>query len=176
MLLFAPMNEQEDILATRLGKTVHASPLRFKLLDLRKRYPSSSTECIENWLVDVANARGARMVQRPVAPDRDFAPPPPDVFSNEEQVILRPPWKQYRVAIPCPWPHLSLYRLGDLDLLLSKLMRDDPIDHRDALFIARTCRLSPAAIEEAICSARIPANAEIQQQFACASKRLLARL
>lgn len=87
MLLSAPMNEQEDILAKRLGKTVHASPLRFKLLHLRKRYPSATTECIEDWLVDVANARGARIVQRPIAPDRDFAPPPPDVLSNEELVV-----------------------------------------------------------------------------------------
>lgn len=97
-------------------------------------------------------------------------------FFTEEQVVLRPSWKECRMALHGPWTHLSLYRLANMDLLLSKLMRDDPIDHRDALFIVRESHLTTVSIEDAIRTARVPANEEIQQQFERASKRLLARL
>ena len=56
-------------------------------------------------------------------------------FFEEDQVILRPDWRQARVRIRGAWRNLELYRLGDADLLLSKLMRDDPIDQADARFI-----------------------------------------
>ncbi len=49
------MNPEERVLAQRLGTTVHVSPLRMKLARLREAYPSPSTECLEDWLVDVAN-------------------------------------------------------------------------------------------------------------------------
>ena len=58
------MSSEEHVLAQRLGTTVHVSPLRMKLKRLRLEYPSPSAACLEDWLVDVANERGARIVFR----------------------------------------------------------------------------------------------------------------
>ena len=94
-------------------------------------------------------------------------------FFTEEQVILRPEWREHRVAIEGAWAHLSLYRLADLDLLLSKLMRDDPLDRADALFIVRSSGLTIPMIKEAMALARIPDVSEIREQFAAAGTKLL---
>jgi len=97
-------------------------------------------------------------------------------FFAEDQVILRPVWLAERQRIAGNWRRLALYRLGDLDLLLSKLMRDDPIDRQDAQFLVAQGHLSRAAIEEAIHGARVPDVAEIREQFSVASRRLLGLL
>ncbi len=80
------MIRTEQRLADRLGTTVHVSPLRFKLERLRRDWPSDSANCLEDWLVDVANARGVRVVERPDAP-AGFQPPPREAMSNEELVV-----------------------------------------------------------------------------------------
>jgi len=92
-------------------------------------------------------------------------------FFEEDQVILRPDWRIHRVKITRRWNHLDLYRLGSLDLLLSKLMRDDPIDLEDALFIYEQGHLGVAAVIQACQEARIPDIPEIHEQFALASRR-----
>lgn len=97
-------------------------------------------------------------------------------FFTEDQVILTPEWKTHRVSITGPWRRLSVYRLGDKDLLLSKLMRDDPLDRRDALFIVEQARLTKRDVEEALRRARIPAVPEIEEQFRVASHKLLEAL
>ena len=75
------------MLGIRLGLTVHVSALRFRLEALKKRYPSATAACLEDWLLDVANRRGARIVVRePPAPE-SFAPPPPAEFTQEELVV-----------------------------------------------------------------------------------------
>jgi hypothetical protein len=49
-------------------------------------------------------------------------------------------------------------------------MRDDPIDRQDALFIVKSVSLTPDQIRRSIREARIPAVAEIAEQFErCAS-------
>ena len=97
-------------------------------------------------------------------------------FFVEDQVILRPDWRENRVQLPGQWGRLRLYRLGNSDMLLSKLMRDDPLDQSDARFIAERGGLSPAAIREIIAAARIPDITEIREQFELASRRLLDSL
>jgi len=94
---------------------------------------------------------------------------------EETQVILRPSWREARKRISGDWRYLSLWRLGDLDLLLSKLMRDDPQDMQDALFIARAARLDDATISGAFAEARVPTIAELQEQFAICRQKFLAR-
>jgi len=87
--------------------------------------------------------------------------------------VLRPDWRTHRVPIHGPWGELSLYRLGDLDLFLSKLMRDDPVDQTDARFIVERACLSQNQIREAIRSARVPDDADVREQFArCFAKFL----
>lgn len=54
---------------------------------LRQEFPSATAECLEDWLVDVANARGARVVVRPTPAPAEFSPPPAGVLSNEELVV-----------------------------------------------------------------------------------------
>jgi len=56
--------KDEMALARRLGTTTHISPLRMKLERLSRRIPSAGALCTEDWLVDIANDRGARIVYR----------------------------------------------------------------------------------------------------------------
>ena len=95
---------------------------------------------------------------------------------EESQVILRPCWRAERVRLQGAWKQLELWRLGDVDLFLSKLMRRDPQDLSDALFIARASGLTKAAIQKALEEARVPEVAEIHEQFALCSKEILERL
>jgi hypothetical protein len=97
-------------------------------------------------------------------------------FFVEDQVILRSDWRQHRVAIPGSWRWLRLHRLGDVDLLLSKLMRDDPQDQSDALFIAERAGLSKEAIRAAAAQARVPDLVEIREQFSICLQKLLSAM
>jgi hypothetical protein len=79
---------KEPMLANRLGMTVHVSPLRIRLGMLAKRYPSPDALCLEDWLLDVANRRGARIVIREHADDAYcFTPPSRDEFGDEELIV-----------------------------------------------------------------------------------------
>jgi hypothetical protein len=94
----------------------------------------------------------------------------------EDQVILSPDWKHRRTPIAGDWAKLRLHRLGDADLLLSKLMRNDEADQQDALFICRASALDLDALRSEIAKARVPPIPEIEAEFAMASARLLARI
>jgi hypothetical protein len=80
------MTTGQATLAERMGTTVHVSPLRFKLEALRRRCPLPDGGELEDWLVETANARGARIVVRP-EPARGFQPPTPAQLSNEELAV-----------------------------------------------------------------------------------------
>lgn len=95
-------------------------------------------------------------------------------FFEEDQVVLTAEWRSNRVAIEGPWKNLTIFRLGNEDLFLSKLMRDDPIDRADALFIARSAPLTPNQIQSAIRAARVPHIPEIEEQFRLCSSRFKA--
>ena len=81
------MNQRRKTLAARLGMPTHISVLRIKLGTLERQYPSNGVECIEDWLVDVANTRGAYIIYRKAANDPAFISPPEKEFSNEELVV-----------------------------------------------------------------------------------------
>ncbi len=87
-------------------------------------------------------------------------------FFEETQVILRPDWRSQRVAIPGAWRRIKLHRLGDEDLFLSKLMRYDPQDLKDARFIAERAGWSQERLTQIIRQARVPDIPEIREQFA----------
>lgn len=74
-------------LADRLGLTVHQSVLERRLRRLMRAYPSSQSQTPENWLMDVAHARGARVVCRMEGGIEGFTAPTPDVFANEDLVV-----------------------------------------------------------------------------------------
>ena len=69
-----------------MGLTVHVSALRIRLEALKKCYPSATAACLEDWLLDVANRRGARIVVRNPPTPENFNPPPPESFTQEELV------------------------------------------------------------------------------------------
>jgi len=77
---------KQGILAERLQKTVHVSPLRYRIEQLRREFPCEQAACIEDWLVLVANGRGTRVVVPAFEPAGPFTPPPLSVFSNEDLV------------------------------------------------------------------------------------------
>lgn len=70
--------------ADRLGVTYHRSPLLMKVRLLMDRYPTGAS-CPLGWLLDVANARGFRVISRVDAPT-DLQELPLPVLSNEEVV------------------------------------------------------------------------------------------
>lgn len=84
---------------------------------------------------------------------------------DEDQVVLSPHWRDRRVAIDMPMTHLRLARLADPDLALSKLMRYDPTDLTDLLFIVSAGNLSAEVMRLEMDAARIPDIPEIREQF-----------
>ena len=97
--------EDERSLAQRLGQTVHVSLLRRKVLGLQKLYPGLNPPCLEDWLLDLANHRGARSVSRSVdSLNAKWEAPSEEELSNTELVVAicqpqnrdRPQW--FRVA------------------------------------------------------------------------------
>jgi len=66
----------------------HQSVLDHRVRALAADSPSDADASIEDWLLDVANARGARVVQRrEPAVDAAFRPPSEQGLSNEELVV-----------------------------------------------------------------------------------------
>jgi len=94
-------------------------------------------------------------------------------FFEESQVILTQEWRSKRVPVKGPWKNLDLFRLGNEDLFLSKLMRDDPIDRMDAQFIIDSGQFTQAQIRNVIQCARIPPVPEIVEQFERCSRRFM---
>ena len=74
-------------MGSRLGLTVSVSPFRFRLVALMERYPSQTAVCFEDWLLDVANRRGARIIVRPDPASIEFIPPPMSELSDEELTV-----------------------------------------------------------------------------------------
>lgn len=84
--MFSQDNKCMDTLGKRLGLTTHISILDHKVHALFISHPSNTAVEVEDWLLDVANYRGARIVQRDAPPDKSFIPPSVEEFSNEELV------------------------------------------------------------------------------------------
>jgi hypothetical protein len=80
------MARMKKILAQRLGKTVHISALRFKLQKLADQFPAAGAECLEDWLIELANARGARIVIRNTDAKSEFIAPDETELTNAELV------------------------------------------------------------------------------------------
>jgi hypothetical protein len=79
--------EASSTLAERMGTTVHVSALRISLRRLMMKYPSATADSLEDWLLDVANCRGARIVVRDPPAPTEFVPPPSAELSQEELVV-----------------------------------------------------------------------------------------
>jgi hypothetical protein len=92
---------------------------------------------------------------------------------EEDQVVLTPEWKHQRVRINRFWKKLTVYRLGDADLFLSKLMRNDPQDMADAKFVMEQAGWNRSDISHIISLACVPDIPEIREQFVICTAHFL---
>ena len=82
-------NRQISTLADRLGLPIHQSPLRFKIRRLmRLAGQEGGGLSIEDWLVDVANQRGATVVFRANTAPAGKLPAPRELSDEELAVAL----------------------------------------------------------------------------------------
>ena len=72
--------------AKRLGLTMHVSPLGYRLRRIRDHYGAAALS-LDQWLVDVANQRGARVVERHPGAAAAIPIVPLQALSNEELVV-----------------------------------------------------------------------------------------
>ena len=75
---------------------------------------------------------------------------------EEDQVILTFKWSGQRVRINGSWKNLKVHRLGDVDLFLSKLMRNDAQDIADAKFVVDQAGWNQNEIRQIGTRARYP--------------------
>ncbi len=94
---------------------------------------------------------------------------------SDDQVILTPDWLQRIVPLPSqPWRHLQGFRPSSLDLILTKMMREDPQDLADIQFLVCREGISLGVLREAFARARLPTIEEIHTAFAANQPRVLA--
>lgn len=86
-MVAAPTESGIRLLAHRLGKTVPVSALRMRLQRLSRQYPADRAETLEDWLVDLANTRQARIVFRPDTRGITGAVPDRNSVTDEELVV-----------------------------------------------------------------------------------------
>ena len=86
------MDGYSSSLAERLGVSTPITPLHFEIQHWMERYPSPGALRVEDWLLDVANVRGADYVVRVPPRDPAFQGPSREEFSDEDLVaaICRP--------------------------------------------------------------------------------------
>ena len=74
-------------IADRMGIPIHQSPLRFKIQRLMRNYKAAEELTLEDWLVDLANHRGATVVFRQNAAMIEGLFPNREELSDEEMVV-----------------------------------------------------------------------------------------
>ncbi len=94
---------------------------------------------------------------------------------EERQVFLQPDWRANRIAIRNDFRKLALFRLSDGDLLLSKMMRYDPVDLDDLTFIIDASGLKPAQVSAVIHRGRLPESEEVHEQMALCHAWLISQ-
>ena len=85
---------------------------------------------------------------------------------EDRQVILGPDWLARVVKIPADsLRHVRLYRPATEDLILTKMMRVDPQDRDDIIFLIGQEDLDKERLSAALSTALIPEVAEIKEAF-----------
>lgn len=94
---------------------------------------------------------------------------------SDDQVILTPDWLLSIVALPSlGWRHLQGFRPATLDLVLTKMMREDPQDLADIQFLLGQEPIPREVLRAAFATARVPEIDEIRVAFAANQSRVLA--
>jgi hypothetical protein len=85
---------------------------------------------------------------------------------TDEQVVITPGWLSRIVSIASgDYLRLSLFRPAGIDLLLTKMMRNDPQELEDLRFILERERITREQVAIAASEARVPPVAEIREVF-----------
>lgn len=93
----------------------------------------------------------------------------------DDQVILSPGWLERIVPIRMPgWKRLKLFRPSTLDLILTKMMREDPQDLADIGFLLRQETIAAVELRAAFAAAHLPDIEEIRQAFVTNQPRVFA--
>jgi hypothetical protein len=95
----------------------------------------------------------------------------------DDQVILSPDWLERIVPLPdVGWRSLRPWRPAVLDLILTKMMREDPQDLADIAFLLRQEPQSHETLKAAWATARVPDLDEIRVAFEANQPRVLRLL
>lgn len=84
---------------------------------------------------------------------------------SDEQVILTPAWLDRICKIDYPLKNLKLYRPHTHDLILTKMMRVDPQDRSDILFLLTQADCNPHNLLQDLNLAKLPPIQEIKEAF-----------
>ncbi len=92
----------------------------------------------------------------------------------DNQVILTPDWLGRIASIQGgDWRYLRPYRPSVLDLILTKMMREDPQDLADIGFLLQQESINAAMLQAAWAAARVPDIDEIRLAFMANQPRVL---
>lgn len=92
----------------------------------------------------------------------------------DDQVILTPDWLQRIVALGVDgFLHVRPFRPAALDLVLTKMMREDPQDLADIDFLLQREPFSSDQLRAAFVEARVPEIPEIRLAFVANQPRVL---
>ncbi len=85
----------------------------------------------------------------------------------DEQVVLTADWFQKIVPVQSnvAFRHLELFRPSGTDLILTKMMRNDPQDVQDIRFLLAQEKITAAQLTRAFGDARVPSVPEIVHIF-----------
>ncbi len=94
----------------------------------------------------------------------------------DTQVALTPDWwkRTMPLTTAAALRHLELFRPAAIDLILTKMMRNDPQDLDDIRFLLGRERITPPMLAQAFAAALVPSVPEIQQAFHAMQPAVLA--
>lgn len=95
---------------------------------------------------------------------------------SDDQVILSPEWLVDIQPIKLPLSRLQLFRPSTHDLILTKMMRVDPQDRSDILFLLRQKDVDVSVLKNIFHVAKIPQIPEIHEAYQANLKWLEAEL
>ncbi len=144
------------MLAHRLGVTTHCSPLEFKLKRLADQYAVPRDQ-LEEWLVDLANHRGACVVERQIGQDPEWPDVSPTDLSDEELAVL--------ICQPQRLDHPQILRLA------AQLVSRGHLDLDQLILIARRERADRILGELARQALRVDASHSAWKRIARAFSR-----
>lgn len=93
---------------------------------------------------------------------------------SETDIIIQPDWLSRRMHISGPFDKLRLFRPSTVDLILTKMMRDDRQDLDDIRFLLQQERLTKGDLMLAFQRARVPELREFDQIFKGLQPKVLA--